>query len=82
MRVFGRELYPSELTFTNENTKSFTFVQSYSSVPAVVVTAVDSADNGTANVNVYVTSVSTTGFTANTSQTFTGEVHFHVMLVE
>jgi hypothetical protein len=71
----------SKITFTNASSGSYTFTSVYSTVPTVVATAVDSAGNGTANVNVFITAISLTSVTVGTSQNFTGEVHVQVLYV-
>ena len=40
---------------------------------------IDSESNDGANVNVFITSVSTTQVVVETSQTFTGTVHYHAI---
>ncbi len=71
----------SELTYTNSSTATHIFSQTFTSVPTITAISVDSSSNNTANVNVFVTAVSTTSVTIETSQTFTGKVHFHAILV-
>lgn len=71
----------SKITFTNASSGTYTFSEVYTTVPTVVATAVDSAGNGTANVNVFVSSISLTSVTVGTSQSFTGQVHVQVLYV-
>ena len=68
------------ITFTNESSVTHAFTTSFSSAPIITVVSVDSESNGTANVNVFITSVSTSQVIVETSQTFTGKVHYHAIL--
>ena len=70
-----------ELAFTNSSASTHTFSQTFSSVPTITAISVDSSSNNTADVNVFVSSVTTAAVTIKTSQTFTGTVHFHAILV-
>ena len=67
------------ITFNNESNVTHGFTTSFSSAPIVTVVSVDSESNGTANVNVIITSVSTTDVVVETSQAFTGTVHYHAI---
>ena len=67
------------ITFANESSVTHAFTTSFSSAPIVTVVSVDSESNGTANVNVIITSVSTTDVVVETSQVFTGTVHYHAI---
>jgi hypothetical protein len=67
------------ITFTNESSVTHGFTTSFSSAPIVTVVSVDSESNGTANLNVIITSVSTTDVVVETSQVFTGTVHYHAI---
>jgi len=71
----------AKVTFTNSSSESFVFTSTFSSAPVVTVVSVDSESNDTANVNVFLTSVSTTSAAIETSQTFTGTVHLHAILI-
>jgi len=68
------------ITFSNESSVTHAFTTSFSSAPIVTVVSVDSESNGTANINVFITSVSTSQVIVETSQTFTGKVHYHAIL--
>jgi len=57
--------YPSTVSFTN--------------VPVVTVTSVDSESNNQANVNAYITSITTTALNISVSAPFTGRVHFIIV---
>lgn len=69
----------TKITFTNASSGSHTFTKSFTSAPYVTATAYDSAGNESANVNVFITAVSTTAVTIETSAPFTGEVHIHAI---
>jgi hypothetical protein len=62
------------LTFTNEDTKTYTFVEQFSSTPIVVVSPVSTAVTGeeTANVNLYISAASESSVTIVSSAPFTG----------
>lgn len=67
------------ITFSNESSVTHAFTTTFSSAPIINVVSVDSESNNTANVNVFITSVSTTQVVVETSQTFTGTVHYHAI---
>jgi len=71
----------AKITFTNSSAETHTFTSTFLELPVVTVVSVDSEDNDTANVNVFVSSISKTSVTIETSQTFTGTVHLHAILV-
>lgn len=76
------EVEVGEISYTNSNTGSYTFTSTFLSVPMITAVSYDSESNSTANVNVYIDSVSTTSVTIKTSAPFTGKVHFHAIRVE
>jgi hypothetical protein len=51
----------------------------YVSVPIVTAIAVDSESNSSADVNVFVTSITTTAVQFESSAPFTGRVHFQII---
>jgi hypothetical protein len=61
------------VTFTYPSTSSFT------QVPVITVTSVDSESNNTANVNAFVTSITNTAVQISVSAPFTGRVHFIIV---
>lgn len=69
-----------EIIFSNSDNQTYTFTKTFSSAPIVTATAFDSAGNEDANINVFITAVSTTSVTIKTSATFTGKVHFQAIL--
>jgi hypothetical protein len=70
-----------KITFNNADAGTYTFTSSYSTVPSVVITTVDTASNSGTNVSVTITSISTTAVTVTASAAFTGQVHVHVVAV-
>jgi len=71
-----------QVSFAGASQGDHTWIESFDSAPYVTAVAVDSSGNHTANVNVYVYAVTTTSVIFRTSQTFTGTVHFHAILIE
>ena len=69
------------ITFTNSSVETHTFSESFSETPTVTAIAYDSEGNDTADVNVFIKSISTATMKIETSQTFTGKVHFHAIMV-
>lgn len=67
------------INFANTDTGSHTFTRLFTSAPYVTATAFDSAGNESANVNVFITAVSTTSVTIQTSAPFNGEVHIQAI---
>jgi len=70
-----------EITFTNTSSGTHVFTQTFASAPTITAISVDSESNNIANVNIFVSSVSTTNVVIESSQAFTGKVHFHAILV-
>ena len=69
------------LDFQNsDGPETYTFPStSFSNVPVITVTSVDSLSNDEANVNAFVTSITTTAAQLSVSAAFTGRVHFIIM---
>ena len=65
---------PVTVTYTD-----FDPTVSFSNVPVVTSLSVDSFGNGQADVNVFVTSISTVSVSFESSAPFTGDVHFHII---
>ena len=70
-----------EFTFTATDTGTYNFNESFSSAPTITAITVDSLSNNEANVNIFVTSITTTSVTFKSSQAFSGAVQFHAILV-
>ena len=69
----------TSITFTETDTATYTFTKTFTAAPFVTATAFDSEGNESANVNVFITAVSTTAVTIETSAPFNGEVHIHAI---
>jgi hypothetical protein len=63
------------ISFNGTTTGTYTFTETFESVPRI--TAISVAKIG--NVNVWVTGVTTTYVTIETSAPFTGDIHFHAI---
>lgn len=62
-------------TFTGQqNSANITFDVAYDRIPYVVITPVSTEDS----VNVFVKSITTTGFTIMASADFLGDIHYQV----
>ena len=70
-----------KLIFTNSSSEVYTYTGSYTSIPAVIISSVDSSGNGLTNVSLTITAISTTQVTVSASSNFTGQVHLHVAAV-
>jgi hypothetical protein len=68
-----------EVTFTNTTDGTYTFKNSYTAAPNVVISPVDSESNEGANVGVNVTSITTTAVGIQATAPFTGKVSVQVM---
>ena len=69
----------TRIIFTNTSSATQAFTKSFTSAPYVTATAFDSEGNESANVNVFITAVSTSSVTVQTSAPFTGEVHIQAI---
>ena len=68
--------------FVDVSSKTYTFTESFPSAPVVTATSVDSSSTNNADVNVFVSSLTTTSMTIETSQKFTGTVDFHAIWIQ
>ena len=64
------------ITMTAASTGTYTFTSTFPSAPVISAVTADSTIVNSANVNVFVTSVSTTAVTFRTSDVMTGTIHF------
>jgi hypothetical protein len=68
------------IEFANEDgPKTYNFVSSFASAPAISAISVQTTDNS--NVNVYINAVTTTSVTISVSAQFTGQVTFSAIQV-
>jgi len=75
------EIEVGEISFSNSSTGTFTFASKFKGIPIITAISYDSLNNGSADVNVYVDSVTTTSVTLKTSAPLTGIVQFHAIWV-
>ena len=70
------------IEFNNASSGVHTFIVGrFPAAPTITSVSVDNLSNGTANVNVFVTAVSTLSVTIESSALFTGRVHFHALYI-
>jgi len=67
--------------FTNQDAVIYVFNEFFPAAPTITAVAVDSSDTSTADVNVYVSGISSTQVTLETSAKFTGTVHLHAIFL-
>ena len=75
------KLIVGEIIFTNTSgpvTYTYPATSNYLNVPVVTAISYDSENNGSADVNIFITSVTTTAVQFESSAPFTGKVHFHI----
>ena len=75
------KLIVGSLTYSNTSSGTYVFPStvSYSKIPIVTAISYDSLSNSSADVNVFITALTTTSVTIETSAPFDGEVHFHII---
>lgn len=71
-----------EITFTDSSTGTYTFTETFASAPVVTAITYDSEGNDSANVNAFISSLTTASVTIDTSQNFTGKIQFHAIWIE
>lgn len=79
--IQGESVEAGKITFTDSDEGIYTFTGTYTAVPSVTISTVDSATNGLTNVSITVTAISTLSMTVKSSSKFTGQVHVHVAAV-
>ncbi len=52
---------------------------SFATVPVITALSVDNLSNSSANVNIFITAVTTTAVTFESSAPFSGKVNFHIV---
>jgi hypothetical protein len=75
------EIEIGSVSFTNSSVGSFTFKSSFKTVPVITAISYDSDNNGTADINVYIDSITTSAVIFKTSAVFTGKVQFHAIRI-
>ena len=69
------------VTFSDANTGEHVFKENFGSAPYVTAISIDTESNNQADVNIFVRSVSTSSVIFESSQTFTGKIHFHAIVI-
>ena len=70
------------INYDNVATGTYTFTPGlFSAIPTLTAISIDNLSNNSANVNVFVTAISTTSVTIESSAPFTGRVHFHAIYI-
>jgi hypothetical protein len=77
----GFTIEEGTITFTDASSGSYTFLETYSSAPNVVVTAYDSAGNDLVGVALNITAITTTSVTVESTANFTGTVNVQILQV-
>lgn len=68
--------------FLTSSSETFSLQGSYTGTPAIIVTPVGNTGEAIENVNAFVSAVSGSNMTIETSEIFTGEVHFHAIEIK
>ena len=74
----GANIEAAVIDFNNQDQKTYTFIETYTQVPVCIVSPEDTTSSSSANVNLYITSITTTQVTIESSEVFTGKVHLHI----
>ena len=71
-----------EVTFTSTSGPvAYNFTQTFRDTPSVVAISVDSESNNMSNVNIFIKTVNSITVQFESSEPFTGKVHFHAIEV-
>ena len=76
------KLVVGDVDFNNTSgpvTFNFPTTVSYTNIPIITAISYDSENNSSANVNIFITSLTTTAVQFESSAPFTGKVHFHII---
>tara|TARA_R110001583_G_scaffold33392_4_gene112641 strand:- start:845 stop:1192 length:348 start_codon:yes stop_codon:yes gene_type:complete len=76
------KLVVGDVDFTNTSGPvTFTYPSevSYSTIPIITAVSYDSASNDSADVNIFITSITVTAVQFESSAPFTGKVHFQII---
>lgn len=74
----GSQVEVAKIQFNNESSKTYQFLETYTVIPVCVITPEESDVNENVNVNVFITSLTTTSITIESSSDFTGLVNLQV----
>lgn len=75
------KLIVGEVDFTNQSGPvTYTYPSNivYLNIPIITAISFDSNNNNSADVNIFITSITTTAVQFESSAPFTGKVHFHI----
>ena len=75
------KLVVGDVTFSNTSgpvTFNFPANVNYQNIPIITAVSYDSENNSSADVNIFITSITTTSAQFESSAPFTGKVHFHI----
>ena len=81
----GFTMIVGDVDFTNSSGPvTFTYTTAdptiaFLTVPVITAISVDNLSNSSANVNIFITSVTTTAVTFESSAPFSGKVNFHIV---
>tara|TARA_S200000501_G_C20691088_1_gene685127 strand:+ start:313 stop:591 length:279 start_codon:yes stop_codon:yes gene_type:complete len=70
------------LSFGGESSKQYFFKTKFPGVPVVTATALDSVNNDTANINVFIKSLAVNEVTIGVSERFTGTIMVQAMYIK
>ena len=76
------QLEVAAVIFTNQSQVSYSFSEKFPAVPTITAISCDCLGTSTADVNVFISAITTTNVTLETSQAFTGTVHFQAMWIQ
>jgi hypothetical protein len=68
----GKNTQAAKQTVTNQESVTISFSSTFSSIPKVVATL----ESSVGSVECFLSNITTSGFTANFSSLFSGEVHY------
>lgn len=68
----GLNVEVAVIDYVNSSSETYTFVETYTAIPVIAVTPESE------NVNLYITALTTTSVTIESSAPFNGKVHLHV----
>ena len=68
----GKNTQAAKQTVTNQESVTISFSSTFSSIPKVVATR----ESSVGSVECFLSNITTSGFTANFSSLFSGEVHY------
>ena len=74
----GSQVEVAKIEFNNQSLKTYDFLGSYTVIPVCVITPEESDVNENVNVSVFITSLSTSSITIESSSEFTGLVNLQV----